>query len=414
MYPKNNFKKLGLLLTIAMAFTACKKDNEEIIPDVQQEMTQEYKFLRVLVSDEVSNQLSLLDPFAGTITAFQGKYPLANLYGTASGRYASVQYQNQNLVEIFDTGLFSHIDHVDVDRAAQWTTFTANGIKPTHFKSSGTESLIFNDGDGTLSVGNDADYKTAGGKFSVINAGLQPHHGAMAQFNNGTYAVTVAPSSGASPNRVKIINKSGTVAHESTLEIGSIHGNASNGAIAVFGGFTSAAATEGGVLVVNATGEQRMIPNPDGFGAFRLASIYYAVSAKKFIGFVATKGAYSIDITGNKITPIYAGNDAFQCKVDYAGENLLVLTLDGKLRIFNLLTGTLKKEGTAIAAVTSTDTYKPVLEATENYAYIAIPATGEVHQISLKNFTNVVKHKVSSRPVRLALLGFENSDGHTD
>ena len=197
MYIKNNFNKLGLLLTIALAFTACKKDNDPVATDPQGDTSKEYKYVRVLVSDEVSTQLSFLDPFSGTTTAFQGKYPLANLYGTASGRYAAVLYQSQNLAEVFDSGLLSHDDHVDVDRVAQWTTITANGMKPTHFKSKGTESLIFNDGDGTLSVGNDADFHTSGAKFGVINAGLQPHHGAMAQFSNGTYAVTVAAANGA-------------------------------------------------------------------------------------------------------------------------------------------------------------------------------------------------------------------------
>jgi len=413
MNTTNNFRRLAMILTLAVAFTACKKDNDTSTPE-EDVTAKEHKYVRVLVSDELTSQLNLVDPFAGTITAFNGKYPLANLYATASGRYAAVLYGSQNLAEIFDSGLLSHGDHIDVDRAPQWSTITATGLKPTHFKSKGTESLIFNDGDGTLSVGNDADFNTAGAKFGVVNAGLLPHHGAMAQFSNGTYAVTVAATSGASPNRVKVIGKTGSLVHASTLEIGSIHGNASDGNVAVFGGFTSAAATSGGVLVVSATGEQRLIPNPDGFGAFRLASIYYAESAKKFIGYVATKGAYLIDVAGNKITPLYSGNDAFQCKVDYAGNNLLVLSLDGKLRIYNLLTGALKKEGTVMSAVNSTDTYKPVLEATAKYAYIAVPSAGEVQQIDIEDFSKVTKHKVSSRPVRLTLLGFENSAGHND
>jgi hypothetical protein len=413
MNMNNTLKKLTLLLTFAAAFTACKKDNDAAAPD-QDAADTEHKYVRVLVSDELSTQISLLNPFEAKVTGFSGKYPLANLYGTASGRYAAVLYGSQNLAEVFDSGLLSHDDHVDVDRAAQWSAITATGIKPTHFKSKGTESLIFNDGDGTLSVGNDADFNVPGSKFGVINAGLVPHHGAMAQFANGTYAVTVAATSGASPNRVQIINKSGGLVHASTLEIGGIHGNASDGNVAVFGGFSSSAATAGGVLVVSAAGTQRLIPNPEGFGAFRLASIYYAESAKKFIGYVATKGAYMIDLTSNKITALYSGNDAFQCKVDYAGKNLLVLTLDGKLRIYDLATGTLIKEGAVISAVNTADTYKPVIEATTRYAYIAVPAAGEVQQISLKDFTKVIRHKVSSRPVRLSLLGFESSEGHND
>jgi hypothetical protein len=337
---------------------------------------------------------------------------LANLYGTASGRYATVIYQSQNLAEVFDCGLLSHDDHIDVAGEPKWAAITATGLKPTHFKSNEDESLIFNDGDGTLSVGLETEFSTPGAKFRTVNAGLLPHHGAMAQYSNGNYAVTVAAASGASPNRVQIINKSGAIVHASNLEIGAIHGNATDGSVAVFGGFTSAAATAGGVLVVSASGEQRMIPNPDGFGAFRLATVLYAKAAKKFIGYVATKGAYLIDVTGNKITSIYAGSDAFQCKVDYAGKNLHVLTTDGKLRVYDLATGVLKKEGSVIGAVAAADTYKPVLEATEKFAYIAMPAAGEVYKIYLEELEVETKYKVSSRPVRLTLMGFESSEGH--
>jgi hypothetical protein len=411
MNIQNKLKVASLFILMATALAACKKDNTPTEP-IPEAITKEHKFLRVLVADETSATLSLIEPSTAKITAFTGKYPLASIYGTSSGRYAAVLYGAQNLVEVFDSGLQSHDDHIDVDGIAKWASITANGTKPTHFKSKNNESLIFNDGDGTLSVGNDADFNTANARFKTINAGLLPHHGAMGQFTNGNYAITATASSGASPTRVIITDKNGTLVYPSSQEVGAIHGNASDGQNAVFGAFTSQAATAGGILVVAQNGAQRLIPNPDGFGAFRLATILYAESAKKFIGYVATKGAYFIDLTGNKITPIYAGADAFQCKVDYAGKNLLVLTLDGKLRIYDLLNGSLKKESTAIAAVAPADTYKPVLEATARFAYVAIPAAGEVHQIDLTDFNKVVKHKVTAHPVRLTLFGFENSAEH--
>lgn len=404
-------KPIILILLIAATFAACKKDRN-VIDEEPQTGTKEYKFVRVLVADESSTTLTQIEPFASKISSFTAKFPLANLYGTASGRYAAVLYGAQNLAEVFDSGLRSHDDHVDVDGPAKWASITANGLKPTHFKSRGTESLIFNDGEGTLSVANDADFNVAGAKFKTVNAGLLPHHGAMAQFINGHYAITAAAAAGASPTRVIVTDKNGALVHPSTLEVGNIHGNASDGQNAVFGAFTSSAATAGGVLVVAQNGTQRLIPNPDNFGAFRLGTILYAEGAKKFIGFAATKGAYLIDLIGNKITPLYAAADAFQCKVDYAGKNLLILTLDGKLRIYDLTSGALKKDGQAIAAVASADTYKPVLEATARFAYIAVPNSGEVHQIDLTDFTKVVKHKVSAKPVRLTLFGFESSAEH--
>ncbi|MCX2476165.1 hypothetical protein OQZ33_17665 [Pedobacter sp. MC2016-05] len=411
MLSKNNFKKAALLIAVAAAFTACKKDNQQ--PEEEPtNVVKEFKYVRLLTSDETSNKLTLVDPFSSAISSFDAKYPVANLYATSSGRYAAVLYGTQNLAEVFDSGLSSHVDHIDVLHNPKWASITANGIKPTHFKSKANESLIFNDGDGTLSRAMESDFNTEGARFSIVNAGLLPHHGAMAQFTNGTYAVTSTTAAGASPNRVLIIGKGGKTVFASTLALGAIHGNATDGTHAVFGGFTNAAATAGGVLVVKSNGEQRLIPNPDGFGAFRLGSIYYAESAKKFIGYVATKGAYLIDLAGDKITPIYSGADAFQCKVDYAGKNLLVLTLDGKLRVYDLATGALKKEGAVISATLSTDTYKPVLEATAKFAYIALPGSGEVHQIDLDTFSVSAKYKVSSKPVRLTIFGFESNASH--
>lgn len=94
------------------------------------------------------------------------------------------------------------------------------------------------------------------------------------------------------------------------------------------------------------------------------------------------------------------------------GQELLVLTLDGKLRIYDLSSEALKKEGSVILSVASADTYKPVLEATTKFAYIDVPSSGEVYQVDLADFSKVTKHKVSSKPVRLTLFGFESSAGH--
>jgi len=407
-------KNIALISMLAATISACKKDTDAIIPDeTPANAAKEFKYLRVLVSDELSNKLSLIDPFESKISSIDGKYPLASLYGIAGGRYAAVLYGPQHLAEVFDTGLQTHTDHIDVIHAGKWAAITATNLKPTHFKTSGNESLIFNDGEGTLSLGTLSEFNTAGAKFRTINAGLVPHHGAMAQFDNGTIAVTAAPAGG-SANRVIVIDKQGKHLYESTMEIGALHGNATDGINAVFGGFSNSSATAGGVLVVTANGVQKFIPNPEGFGAFRLGSIYYAKAANKFIGYVATKGAYWIDIANDRISPLYSGSDAYQCKIDLGGKKLYVLTLDGKLRIYDLATGTLLKEGSVTSAVAATDTYKPVLEASARFIYLALPASGEVAQVNVTDFSKVFKHKVTSRPVRLTLAGFESDASHND
>ncbi|WP_046246746.1 hypothetical protein [Hymenobacter terrenus] len=403
----NRTFQLALSLTAATVLAACDKDDKEVVPAAK-----EYRFVRVLVTDELVPKLTQITPHNASIASFDADFPLGALYPTASGRFATVLYSSQNLVKVFDTGLESHGDHIDIKGTPKWGTITATAPRPSHFKSKGDETLIFNDGDGTLSVGNEANFHNSGAQFTVINAGLMPHHGAMAHFSNDTYAVTTASASGASPTRVQVIDKGGRLVHASTLQTGAIHGNASDGENSVFGAWTSTANASAGALVVNKDGQQRLIPNPADFGAFRLGTILYAKEARKFIGFAATKGAYLIDLTGNQITPIYAGNDAFQCKTDYAGKNLLVLTLDGKLRVYDLASGALKKEAGVIPATASADTYKPVLEATEKFAYVAVPTLGEVHQIQLDNLSTVARHKATARPVRLIVLGFESDANH--
>ncbi|RZK21292.1 MAG: hypothetical protein EOO86_01470, partial [Pedobacter sp.] len=134
MLSKNNLKKTAMLIVVAAAFAACKKDN------VQPEETptaaaKEFKYVRLLTADETSNKLTLIDPSTAAVSSFDAKFPLANLYATSSGRYASVLYGAQNLVEVFDSGLASHVDHVDVLNNPKWASITATGIKPTHFKT---------------------------------------------------------------------------------------------------------------------------------------------------------------------------------------------------------------------------------------------------------------------------------------
>lgn len=411
---KTNFlKAAALALCVSTAMFSCKKDNVETPQEEEHHHDEEgeHTFVRVMVSDQNTTALTMIDPHEAKITSFVAKYPLANLYATASGRHVVLTHGTNNAVEVFNSGLRLHEDHVDVDGDAAMTTFTDNSQKPTHFKSYGTQSLIFNDNEGTLSYAADADFSTANGKFKKINANLLPHHGAMAFFDNNNIAVTSTATSGQSPTSIIVIGQNGTKIHDAKLTVGGLHGNASDGVTAVFGAYKDASNQAGGALVVKQDGSQVFIDNPAGFGAARLATILYAKKTKKFIGYVAAKGAYVVDVAGNKITPLYTGADAFQCKVDYAGENLLVLTLDGKLKIYSLSTLALVKEMQVIGAVASADTYKPVLEATEHFAYIAMPTLGEVHQINLED-GDVIKHKVSANPVRLAVFGFENSETH--
>lgn len=395
---------ISLFLVLSLLFTACKKDDK---PPVDGDKTSEFKFIRLAVSHVAGNTLTLVNPVDHTTTTFTAAHSNATLYPTASRRFAALLFGSQNHVQFFDCGFEYHGDHVDVKGTPKFAAMTSSAPKPTHFKSRGAEILIFNDGDGTLSVADENDFHSSGSTMKIINAGLAPHHGAMAQFDDGNYAVTFTDpnSTGAGPHGVKIINANGQEVHASKLAVSRLHGNATDGVNALFG-------VDGGILVVKNDGNQRVIPNPDGFGTVRLGTVLEAAGVNKFIGYSAAKGAYFIDINTDKIIPIIESTDIMQCKIDYAGKNLIVLMHDGTLHIYDLSTGVKKKEGKIIAATVTTETVKPIAEATSKYVYITMPANGELLKVNVNDFSDIVKIKVSAQPSKLAILGFETDEAH--
>jgi hypothetical protein len=392
-------------LVIVILFAACRKNDSSSpdgdVPD------KEYKFIRLLVSDGASKQITLVNPVDGSTLSFDASYPNASLYSTASRRFGALLFGSQNHVQFFDCGFEYHGDHVDMKGTPKLAYMTADGKKPTHYKSRGTETIIFNDGEGTLSVADENDFHVRGSKMKIIDAGVAPHHGAMAQFDNGNYAVTVQDPASAlpGPHGVKIIDKNGQQIHPPALEVSRLHGNATDGRTALFG-------VEGGILVVSQNGEQRIISNPDGFGDVRLGTILEAPAVNKFIGFSALKGAYFIDIAKNEIKPILETSDIIQCKTDYTGNNVLLLLQNGNVKIFDLLTGSLKTEGNVISPVSQEELLKPALEATSRFIYITMPMSGELLKIKRSDFSEVTKIKVTSQPARLTILGYETNESH--
>lgn len=403
---KNNYFKLIFLFVLSIFAVSCSNDDDNTAETPEEALT-EYKYLRLLLSDEKTTALTLVNPVDATITSFNAKFAKASLYTTESGRYAGLVHRADNTVETFDSGFESHGDHVDVDGIPKFGALTGQSLLPTHFKSKIGELLTFNDGDGTLSVAKESEINTAGAKFKVINAGLLAHHGAMATFSNGTYAITQKDNSvaGTLPEKVKIIDTTGKTLFESTVATKGIHGNASDRTYAVFG-------SASGVLVVESSGKQKLITLPEDFGTAWFGTILETKAKGKFIGYTAAKGAYLIDVTAGTIKPILQSTSIMQCKVSYNTRKLGILLLSGEFKLFNLTSLQVEKEAKVIPETASDATSKPQMQLTENFAYITSPTTGELLQLNLSTMTIAKKIKVSNTPYTITVLGFENSKGH--
>ncbi|WP_260852708.1 hypothetical protein [Flavobacterium anhuiense] len=351
-------------------------------------------------------ELTLFDPHEDKISSFTAKFPKSSLYTTESGRYAGIVHRDNNFVETLDSGLELHGDHIDVDDVAKFGVLATSASKPTHFKSKIGEILTFNDGDGTLSVGKEADVNKAGSTFKTINAGLLAHHGAMATFTNGTYAITEKDNSvtGTLPEKVKIIDNTGKTLFDAKLQTKGIHGNASDGVYAVFG-------SSSGILVVESNGNQKLIDHPADFGTAWFGTILETASAGKFIGFTAAKGAYLIDVVANTVKPIIANTTIMQCKVSYDHKKLAVLLHSGDFKLYDISSLQVAKEVKATSETATDATLKPQMAVTDRFAYITSPSTGELLQVNLSS-SEIKKKKVSSTPYMITILGYESSETH--
>lgn len=405
---KNKFYKLLFLFAVSLFAVSCSNDDDNHDDhDHDHDTSEEHTFVRVLLSDEKTTELTLFDPHEDKISSFTAKFPKSSLYTTESGRFAGIVHRDNNFVETFDSGLELHGDHIDVDDVPKFGILATSALKPTHFKSKIGEILTFNDGDGTLSVGKEADVNKAGSTFKTINAGLLAHHGAMATFTNGTYAITVKDNSvtGTLPEKVKIIDNTGKTLFDAKIATKGIHGNASDGVYAVFG-------SSSGILVVESNGNQKLIDHPADFGTAWFGSILETASAGKFIGYTAAKGAYLIDVVANTVKPIIANTTIMQCKVSYDHKKLAVLLHSGEFKLYDISSLQAVKEIKATVETATDATLKPQMAVTERFAYITSPTTGELVQVNLSTLA-IKKTKVSSTPYMITVLGYENSETHS-
>jgi hypothetical protein len=403
---KNKFNKLLFLFALSTFVLSCSNDDDHNHDDHSDDTAREYKYIRVLVSDEKTTELSLVNPVDATASFFNAKFPKSALYTTESGRFAGIIHRENNTVETFDSGFEFHGDHVDTKGTPKFGALTGTALLPTHFKSKKGELLTFNDGDGTLSVAKESDIHTIGAKFTTINAGLLAHHGAMATFANGTYAITEKDQSipGSLPEKVKIIDNTGKTLYEAKLVTKGIHGNATDGTYAVFG-------SASGILVVESNGNQKYIAHPDNFGTAWFGSILETDYAGKFVGYTATKGAYLIDVVNNSVQPIFENATIMQCKVSYNHKKLGVLLHSGEFNLFDLKTLQLEKKANIIPETAKDSKQKPQLELTERFAYITSPTTGELLQVNLSSLA-ISKIKTSASPYQITIFGHENSVAH--
>jgi hypothetical protein len=273
-FKNSNLLKSLVALVFISSMWACKpdKNGEDVLPAPA--ALDESAASSLMVSDAVTNDVTMVYLREGKVEKMQVANPKSYIYST--DRYIYSIQRDQNQLQFLDTGL-------DAKGNGKPTMLSKKmDMKlPTHFYASGDYGIIFNDGDGTvglvnvanLAKGNESDSK-------IINFGGAIHHGAAAMYDNGTIAVTDKEGNvpGALPQKVVIIDQTGKRVFTNAVTVTGIHGEASNGKVALFG-------STNGVIAVNQDGTARLIPYP--------ASL------------TNTSGNWLGTIAGNKKTPFF-------------------------------------------------------------------------------------------------------------
>lgn len=386
-----------LLPLAALVLVACAGTQDDRRPEPQ-----ESKFLRLLATDASTPNVHVLDPREGTLATLQGPGTGLSIYPTASGRHAAVIARTANLVRFYDSGIEPHGDHADLLHAGRWAATTATAPLPTHFFSSGDRWVVFNDGDGSLSTGLESQLGTVAQPGSLAVGAA--HHGAVVTFSNGLIAVshkdgTVA---GTLPERVKLLHPDGRLHSLGSLATAGIHGDACDGATALFG------APEG-VLKVTPDGQQALIPYPAGFGTAWIGTLHHGRAAKVFTGTASGKGLFRIDPQASRITPLLETATLASVAWDMAGRHLVALEADGTLHRIDPADG--KRTHTKLA-LTFPAKGAPGLAASARFIYVADPQKQQIqvlHADSLKPARTLPVN--GGAPLKLVLLGMDTNTG---
>lgn len=381
---------LGLALIIA----GCRKNDKPADP-----VQPEAGYLRLVVSDVDKAQITVVEPLSKKTTVYPVKAAQPTLYATSTGQFAAVLSRTANTVEFFNSGIEKHGGHLHVhnpEMAAQ--KFTEAG--PTHFYAYNGLNAIFNDGTGSLSLFKDSELEGAAGKVLPV---ATPHHGAMVIFDDQTIAVTQKDGSvsGTLPERVKIIDRFGTVLHQSTIATKGIHGDAGNGKTAAFG-------SPDGILLVAQNGEQSLVPYPADFGTAWIGTVLGNKALPHFFGYVSL-GLYKIDPATKKITLVLKNenNNIHQYMLDEEGKNLYVLLTDGTLKIFDAGSAQLKKEGKITTAIPAgaTAAQKPYFAVSRKCVYVTDQGAGHVKMFEAATLRELSAIPVGNKPFKLIVVG---------
>ncbi|HSF52217.1 MAG TPA: hypothetical protein VLA71_00615, partial [Algoriphagus sp.] len=321
---------------IGLAFLAysCQEKEDPIIEQPTFE-NQESEWIRIITLNSSGN-ISMMNPITGELnTPFVNAFaPGSANYLSTSGRYITSIERVDGVVRFFDTGIENHEDHGH-EYEMKWLSATGKAPLPTHFSATNGNIVIFNDGDGSIIWAGENTMETPSFSPTVIkDLNNEVHHGAATWLAGNKLVVTYKDPEmpGALPQTIKILSSTGEVLVESTdVKVTGIHGDASNGNYAIFGG------TEG-VLVAGSNNQLFRIDNItplEPTSGNWMGTVKAHDKSAILYGWARNKGIFAIDPAAKSMRNIYSGGDVSNYFFSADGSKLIIQTTSNSVKVLD-------------------------------------------------------------------------------
>ena len=381
---------------------------------------------RLLIGDGEEGNLSVIDLETGEVS--QNRFDMGSragrIYPTTSGRYAVAVSSDANTAHLFDGGIFlePHGDHFDlVEGDISKLPLDLSGDRPVHLYIDGEWSAIFYDGSGEAVLINEHELAEHGDSYAPVRMNLGPQHGAVVPLAHELFATTIKhPDYPGNPDArlpigAEIRDLDGHVLYTASEGCDSLHGDAGNGHVAVFGCI-------GGVLAVEADhGEysDAFIAPDMAADDFRLTSVWGYHDLDHFFALGSAVGLYMVKPEHEEMELLIPATEdlrPIQVHLGHGGESLLVVMSDGELRLYDAHDGELKasKDGFLTTPVETGYWARPHLATAPGAIFITDSVGGEVLQLDAHDLEVVGHWDVEGVPTKIAFVGIVGDPEHDE
>lgn len=367
--------------------------------------------VRLVVADGKEAVVHLLDGTSGDVLVTYEVASPARVYAGADGTLAYAVQMDGNQVNVIDTGVRFE-PHDDHDHLAlvepALLDFALAGTRPIHFVAHEGLIVIFNDGDGTAAIFDEAIVRR-GGEATLVDSG-RPHHGVAVPLDDVVLISLPDPNDAEAmlPIGVSVRTLDGeeVAAFDNCPRL---HGEASIGHDAVAFGCVD------GVLIVERDGDgwsSRKIDNPvENPNNSRVGTLIYNEHSGLLVGNFSREGITLFDLEAGVMTPVVLPVPmwAFTWS-QHDPHEVLVLTVDGVLHALDgesgeILASLEVMESFGVPQQGEQGVLRPLMIAAGDMAYISAPNTGEVIEVNLIEMAVERQIPAGSAPFALAAFG---------